>query len=151
MQDSRPVWRDLKEMNRKYFIGTLAVAVLLAIASVSTYAQVGELRGKVWMQQADGQKVPLAGARIDVFRMDMKAQYDTKTDKKGEFVFAGLPFTGVYTVAASHPTAAPNFVPGVKAARGTPVEITVTPGNGKAFTLDEITKAGGTNPTPPSN
>ncbi len=130
-------------MISKYFYGTLAVAVLIASASLTTFAQVGELRGHVFMQQADGQKVPLADAQIDVYRTDMAANYHTKTNKKGEFVFAGLPFVGTYTVAASHPTAAPNFVPGVKAGREIPCEITVTPGNGKRLTLDEVKAAGG--------
>ena len=73
----------------KYFVGALAVAILLAVASVPAFAQVGELRGKVMMKQADGQTVPLADAQIDVFRTDMKATYKTKTNKNGEFVFAG--------------------------------------------------------------
>ena len=136
-------------MISKYFYGALAVAVLIASASLTTSAQVGELRGHVWMQQADGQKVPLADAQIDVFRTDMSAKYQTKTNKKGEFVFAGLPFIGTYAVAASHPTAAPNFVPGVKVGREIPCEITVTPGNGKRLTYDEIKAAGGAAaPTP---
>src|SRR6478609_3958274 len=118
-------------MFHRYFFGVLAVAALVVSAAVATVAQVGELRGHVWMQQADGQKVPLADAQIDVFRTDMSARYNTKTNKKGEFVFAGLPFIGVYTVAASHPTAAPNFVPGVKAGRDIPCEITLAPGTGK--------------------
>lgn len=128
-------------MLNKYVIGALAVAILVVGASVPAFAQVGELRGHVWMQQADGQKVPLAEAQIDVFRTDMKAKYDTKTNKKGEYVFAGLPFVGEYIVAASHPTASPNFIPHVKAGRGTDVDITVTPGAGKRLTLDEIEKA----------
>src|ERR1051326_1066667 len=135
-------------MISKYIYGALAVAVLIAAASLTTCAQVGELRGHVWMQQADGQKVPLADAQIDVFRTDMAAKYQTKTNKKGEFVFAGLPFVGTYTVAASHPTAAPNFVPGVKVGREIPCEITVTPGNGKRLTFDEIKNAGGGTATP---
>ncbi len=135
-------------MISKYFYGALAVAVLIASASLTTFAQVGELRGHVWMQQADGQKVPLADAQIDVFRTDITAKYQTKTNKKGEFVFAGLPFTGTYAVAASHPTAAPQFVPGVKAGREVPCEITVTPGNGKRLTYEDIKAAGGTTPTP---
>ena len=137
-------------MISKYIYGALAVAVLIASASLTTFAQVGELRGKVLIQQADGQKVPLVGAQIDVFRTDMAAKYNTKTNKKGEFVFAGLPFIGTYTVAASHPTAAPNFVPGVKAGREIPCEITVTPGNGKRLTFDEIKSAGGGTAAPPS-
>lgn len=134
----------------KYFFGALAVAILVAFASVTVVAQVGELRGHVWMQQADGQKVPVPDAQIDVFRTDMKAEYHTKTDKKGEFVFAGLPFIGTYTVAASHPTAAPNFLAGVKAGRDVPVELTVTPGQGKRLTFDEIKSAGGGTANPPA-
>src|ERR1051325_5387128 len=135
-------------MISKYFYGALAVAVLVASASMTTFAQVGELRGTVMMQQADGQKVPLADAQIDVFRTDMNAKYNTKTNKKGEFVFAGLPFTGTYTVAASHPTAAPNFIPGYKVGRDQPCDITLTPGNGKRLTLEELKSAGGGSATP---
>lgn len=134
----------------RYFYGTLAVAILVAAASMTTFAQVGELRGHVWMQQADGEKVPLAGAQIDVFRTDMTAKYNTKTDKKGEFVFAGLPFIGTYTVAASYPTAQPNWVPGVKVGRDILCEITVTPGNGKRLTFEEIKSAGGGSANPSS-
>ena len=137
-------------MMSRYFIGALAVAMLVAVTSVPAFAQVGELRGHVWMQQADGQKVPVADAQIDVYRTDMKAKYNTKTNKKGEFVFAGLPFIGTYTVAASHPTASPNFLPGVKAGRDIDCEITVTPGNGKRLTQEEIEKAGGTSANPPA-
>jgi tetratricopeptide (TPR) repeat protein len=131
-------------MISRYFIGALAVAIFLTFAAAPAFAQVGELRGHVWMQQADGQKVPLADAQIDIFRTDMKAEYHAKTNKKGEFVFAGLPFIGEYIVAASHATASPNFVPHVKAGRGVDCDITVTPGSGKRLTLDEIEKAGGT-------
>ncbi len=134
----------------KHFFGALAVAILVASASLTAVAQVGELRGHIWMQQADGQKVPLADAQIDVFRTDMSAKYNTKTNKKGEWVFAGLPFIGTYTVAASHPTAAPNFQPGVKAGRGIEVDLTLSPGDGKRLTFDEIKSAGGGSPTPPN-
>src|SRR5215217_3392196 len=130
-------------MISKHIFGALAVAILVAFASMTASAQVGELRGHVWIQQADGQKVPLADAQIDVFRTDMSAKYNTKTNKRGEFVFAGLPFIGTYVVAASHPTAAPGWMPGVKAGRNIPVEITVTPGDGKRLTLEEIKAAGG--------
>jgi len=135
-------------MISRYFYGALVVAIVVASASLTTFAQVGELRGKVVMQQADGQKVPLPGAQIDVFRTDMQAKYDVKTDKKGEFVFAGLPFIGIYTVVASHPTARPNFLPGVRVGQGNVIEIVVTPGDGKRPTYDEIKAAGGGTPNP---
>ena len=59
-------------MIRKYFIGALALAVLVTVAAVPAFAQLGELRGTVFMEQ-NGQKVPLADAKIDVFRMDHEA------------------------------------------------------------------------------
>ena len=132
----------------RHFFGTVAVAILVASTSSTAVAQVGELRGHIWMQQADGQKVPLADAQIDVFRIDMSGKYNTKTNKKGEFVFAGLPFIGTYTLAASHPTAAPNFQPGVKAGRDIPVELTLSPGDGKRLTFDEIKNTAGETPQP---
>ena len=135
-------------MISRYFYGALVVAIVIASASLTTFAQVAELRGKVVMQQADGQKVPLAGAQIDVFRTDMQAKYDTKTDKKGDFVFAGLPFIGIYTVVASHPTARPNFLPGVRVGQGNIIEIVVTPGDGKRPTYEEVKAAGGGTPNP---
>ena len=135
----------------KHFFSALAVAILVASASMTTFAQVGELRGVVTMEQADGQKVPVADAQIDVFRTDMKGEYKTKTNKKGEFVFAGLPFVGTYTVAASHPTASPNWVGGVKAGRDMVVAITVKPGDGKRFTFEEIKAGGGGAMSQPSS
>lgn len=128
-------------MIHRYFFGVLAIAVLAMAAAVTTMGQVGELRGHVWLQQADGQKVPLADAVIDVFRTDVAAKYNTKTNKKGEFVFAGLPFVGTYTVAASHPTAQPSFITDVKVGREIPADIVLTPGDGKRFTADELKNA----------
>lgn len=136
-------------MISRYLYGALAVAILVASMSMTALAQVGELRGHVFMQQADGQKVPLADAQIDVFRTDMSAKYQTKTNRKGEWVFAGLPFIGTYTVAVSHPTARPTWQPGVKAGRDIDVEITVEPGDGKRMTFEEIKASGGAvNPQP---
>jgi len=129
----------------KYIFAVIAVTVLVASAAVTTSAQVAELRGHVFMQQADGQKVPLADAVIDVFRTDVTAKYNTKTNKKGEFVFAGLPFIGTYTVAASHPTAAPNFIPNYKVGRDMPCEIVLTPGDGKRLTPEDLKNAAPSN------
>jgi len=90
------------------------------------------------MQRADGRKVPLENAQVDVFRTDIRGEYHTQTNMSGEFVISGLPFIGTYIVEASHPTAAPNWIPGVKVGRGGVLEITVTQGNGRRLTLDEI-------------
>src|SRR4029453_14740916 len=125
-------------MIRKYICGTIAATLVLAFAVITASPQVGELRGHVFMQQADGNKVPLADAQIDVFRTDVKGEYHTKTNKKGEFVFAGLPFIGEYTVVASHPTRAANWVSKFKVGRGVMADITVKPGDGRKPTMDEL-------------
>ncbi|HEX6729852.1 MAG TPA: carboxypeptidase-like regulatory domain-containing protein [Pyrinomonadaceae bacterium] len=144
-------------MTHRYLLAAMAVGMLIAFAAVSTVAQVGELRGTVMMQQADGSKVPLADATIDVFRTDIKGDYHTKTNKKGEFVFAGLPFVGEYTIVASHPTAKPNFISKFKVGRQIPAEITVTPGDGKKLTLEDTKSmapsgpAGGSGGSAPSS
>jgi tetratricopeptide (TPR) repeat protein len=128
-------------MIHRYFFAVIAAALLVVAAAVTSVGQVGELRGHVWLQQADGQKVPLADAAIDVFRVDVKGEYKTKTNKKGEFVFAGLPLVGTYVVAASHPSAQPSFIGDVKVGREIPADLTLSPGDGKRLTVEEIKNA----------
>jgi tetratricopeptide (TPR) repeat protein len=137
-------------MFRRYLVINLAVAVLFAAAAMSARAQTGQLRGHVKIKQADGTTVPASEAAIDVFRTDLSGTYTTKTNKKGEFVFAGLPFVGTYVVAASHPTATPSWLPNVKVGREVDYELELTPGDGKKLTYDEIKTAmaaGGLSPT----
>lgn len=128
-------------MVRKFFFAIVAVAALLSTAFIAS-AQVGELRGRVIMIQADGTEAPASDVAIDVFRTDVSGKYNTKTNKKGEFVFAGLPYVGTYTVAASHPSARPTWLPNVKVGKGTEYEIKLSPGDGKRLTFDEIKAAG---------
>ncbi len=88
-------------MFRRYLFAPFAFAVLIVSTAVFAAGQAGQLRGHVVMKQADGATVPAVGAQIDVYRLDIAGDYHTKADKKGEFVFAGLPYTGTYIVAAS--------------------------------------------------
>ncbi|MGI8734097.1 MAG: carboxypeptidase regulatory-like domain-containing protein [Pyrinomonadaceae bacterium] len=125
-------------MFRKLVFTIIAAMALVVSASGIASAQVGELHGHVFMQQADGTKVPLADAVIDVFRTDIASKYNTKTNKKGEWVFAGIPYIGTYIVAVSHPTAQPTWQPNVKAGRDVDVVLTVSSGDGKRLTIDEI-------------
>ena len=127
-------------MLRKSIFATLASIAVLTSALVAS-AQTGELRGHVIMTQADGTTVPASDAVIDVFRTDLTGKYPTKTNKKGEFVFAGLPYTGTYIIAVSHPTSQPNWLGDVKVGRGVDYEIKLSPGDGKRLTLEEIKAA----------
>ncbi len=128
-------------MFRRYLFASVALVGLFVATAVLAAAQAGQLRGHVAMKQADGTTVPAAGAQIDVFRTDIPGKYETKTDKKGEFVFAGLPFQGTYIVAASLAGASPDWIPNVKAGREIDYPFTLTPGDGARLTLEQMKAA----------
>ena len=126
-------------MFRRYFMPLLATAALIASISNVASAQVGQLRGHVTLKQADGTVVPAADAVVDVFRTDISGKANAKTNKKGEFVFAGLFYAGDYIIAVSLPGAQPSYQPGVKVGRDVDYAIELTaPGDGRQLTLAEI-------------
>lgn len=125
-------------MRRNRLFITLVAAVMLLLCNFSASAQTGQLFGEVTMQQADGTTVPAAGAQIDVFRLDVTGKYQTKADKNGKFIFAGLPYTGTYAISASAPNAKPDVVGDVKAGREVNYKLTLTPGDGKRPTEAEV-------------
>ena len=124
-------------MRLKYFFIALAITTLLLLNALVASAQVGALRGSVKLAGANGQPAPVVGAVIDVFRTDIAGEYHTKTDKKGEWVFAGLPFVGTYIVSVSAPGAQQNARGNVKAGREIPVDMVLAPGDGKRMTIEE--------------
>src|SRR5262245_11801221 len=124
-------------MYRKYLSPLLAVGIL-ALAIIAASAQTGELRGHVTLKQADGTTVPLAGAKLDIFRTDISGKWEVSTDKKGVFVYAGLPYTGKYIVAVSGPGARPDFQQEVRVGRETDYKFDLQPGDGRRLTLAEI-------------
>lgn len=130
-------------MRRQHFFISLAAVAVLLFGCVAASAQVGELRGTVALKQADGQTVPIADAIVDIYRVDLKAKYETKTDKKGNFVFAGLPFIGTYIVSASAPNARATYQNGVRSGRGQIVNLILEPGDGKRPSEEEVRAAAG--------
>jgi tetratricopeptide (TPR) repeat protein len=132
---------------RRHLLTISFTTAILIFAAVAASAQTGALRGSVKLLGADGNAAPVVGATIDVYRTDIGGEYHTKSDKKGEWVFAGLPFVGVYVVSISAPGAQPNAKSGVKAGREVPVDIVLNPGDGRKLTRDEaiaVSKSGGT-------
>lgn len=127
-------------MFSRYLSRILASLALIASISVFASAQTGALRGRVTLKQADGTVVPVADAIIDVYRIDIssKTPFTTKTNRKGEFVYAGLQYTGDYAIVASSPGAQPYWQPGIKAGREVDYAIELLPGDGKRITADEL-------------
>ena len=128
-------------MRRSFIFASIIAMVVFALSGLTASAQTGQLRGHVLFKQADGTTVKAGGAQVDVYRLDMAGSYPTKTDKNGEFVYAGLPYVGTYTIAVSMPNAAPTYQGNVKAGRDIDYELTLLPGDGRRLKLDEIKKS----------
>ncbi len=65
----------------------LLVSLVLLVAAAPLAAQTGALEGTV----RDDAGKPIAGAQIVIVRQDMRGRWETKTDKKGNYVYMGLP------------------------------------------------------------
>jgi Tfp pilus assembly protein PilF len=74
-------------MGRTVVKYSLSFACLLVLFSASAFAQMGSIQGKVVGE--DGQIVQ--NAVIKIVRNDIKGQYQTKTNRRGEYFHAGLP------------------------------------------------------------
>src|SRR3989442_13886516 len=101
-------------MRRFYLFTLIGTAAVLLSSAIAASAQTGQLQGHVVIKQTDGTSVPGAGAQIDVFRTDLPCEYPTTADKKGQFVYAGLPYVGKYVLAATAPNATPSAHTNVK-------------------------------------
>ena len=130
-----------------------AAALLVAASAVAASAQVATIEGKVTLKQADGTEAPVQGATVEIHRTDVTQKLGAvKTDKNGRYVRVGLPFIGTYTVLVSAPGAAPNFQTGVRLNARTTYDFTLSPGDGRVLTLDEVKKleAGGAGAAAPA-
>jgi len=135
-------------MLRRVLVVTLATTTLLFADLLVANAQTGQLRGSVLVTGADGKPGPGAGALIDVYRTDISGEFHTKADKKGEWVFAGLPLVGTYVVSISAPGGQPQAIGGVRVVNETPVQVTLSAGDGRRLTADEAKKiAAGVRPS----
>ncbi len=125
-------------MFNKYLRFVLGCATLIFSTALLASAQTGQLRGTVVIKQAGGTTSPVAGATVVVYRTDIAGKYEIKTSKSGEFAFAGLPFVGTYIITVSHAGGQPTWIGGVKAGREVEYKVEMPPGDGRAFTPDEI-------------
>jgi tetratricopeptide (TPR) repeat protein len=127
-------------MFRKKLFPCLIATFVFITTTILATAQIVQFRGRVTMKQTDGTTAPVVGAQVDVFRTDLPGKYETKTDKKGSFVFAGLPFVGQYVVSISAPGASPQ-ARGPMRLQETDYTFELLPGDGKRFTKEEATQA----------
>ena len=77
----------------------LALAVGLLAGCVPLFGQTGGLTGKATLDEG----TPCVKCPVIIERMDIKGHYPTKTDKKGNYVYVGLPI-GNYKITLQDPT-----------------------------------------------
>lgn len=126
-------------MIRTRLISFLFAAAALFVGVVAVSAQTQPTHGQVVLQKADGTKIPVADAVVEAYRTDIDRgkMPSAKTNKKGEFTFAGMVPGQRYAIAVSAPGVGPRVQPDVKAGMDN-VTITVTEGDGKALTEAEV-------------
>lgn len=130
-------------MYRKNFIVSLLAAALVLAGSFAVYAQtVQPVHGRVVLKKADGSTEPVAGALVEAYRVDIDKgkQPPAKTDKKGNFSFAGLPLGQTFALVVSAPGIKSEIFPNVRPG-ATDLVITVFEGDGKQWSETEIRQA----------
>ncbi|MGE0101137.1 MAG: carboxypeptidase regulatory-like domain-containing protein [Blastocatellales bacterium] len=121
-------------MKIKNFLATLSGMALLVLVTVTASAQVGRIEGTV-VKAGSGE--PIVGAEVRIERTDIKGSYPVKTDKKGVFLHAGVPYVGTYTLIVSAPECAPYFLTGVRPT-GDQIKVELQAGDGRKLTLDDV-------------
>src|SRR5580658_4343688 len=101
---------------RGYIFGSFCFMLFAGAA----WAQIAAIEGDV--KGPDGQ--PLKGAVILIERQDMKGTYKgAKTDKKGHYIYNGLPFPGTYNVTVFVDDQKKDETKGVKTQIGDPINV----------------------------
>jgi tetratricopeptide (TPR) repeat protein len=116
-------------------------AAMVCVLCVGAFAQTGTIEGTVKVKNADGTMKPVEGAKIDIYRTDIKSKYDVKTDKSGRYVRLGMPLQGTFLVVVSGPGLQWSFQNNVRIAQNPVVDFLLNPGDGTVPPLDQIQAA----------
>ncbi len=131
-------------MFRKSILSLVFAAGFLFAAQHMVYSQTGPVNGTVQLAKADGTKEPVAGALIEVYRTDIKAGFPSaKTNKKGQFNFAGMLYGALFTLSISAPGCSPQIYPAVKAGQEG-IVIMLSPGDGRKLSEAEARQGAAT-------
>jgi cytochrome c-type biogenesis protein CcmH/NrfG len=122
-------------MKIKHLMSVFAGCAMIALASLTASAQTGRLEGDV--VKADT-KEPIVGAEVLIERTDIKGSYPVKTDKKGHFLHAGVPYVGTYTIMVSSPGCQPDFIQNIKGSHSEAIKFELQNGDGRKLTLADV-------------
>jgi|DewCreStandDraft_3_1066083.scaffolds.fasta_scaffold00172_19 tetratricopeptide (TPR) repeat protein len=131
-------------MKRIFSLLVLLITAGLWGNSRDLRAQTAGIEGEIVVVQPDGSRVPAVNALVELYRLDVRGKYQTKTDKRGHFAHIGLPY-GRYAIIVSGEGLTPYYEynvrippPGEATLRRT---IEMVPGDGRRPTLEEIQQA----------
>lgn len=125
-------------MFRKSLVSFIFAGIVIFVGGVTIFAQNAPVTGTVELLKADGTRVPVEGALVEVFRTDIKASSPpAKTNKRGEFNFAGLQLGWTFILSVSAPGAAPTYLTNVKAGQER-LLITMNPGDGSKMAEADV-------------
>src|ERR1044072_8034572 len=93
------------------------LATMIGVLGAMAFAQTGPIEGTVKVKNADGSMKPVEGAKIDVYRTDIKGHYEVKTDKTGHYVRLGMPLQGTFLVVVSGPGIQWSYQNGIRLAQ----------------------------------
>lgn len=117
-------------------LATLTFGLVLGSAVM---AQTAAVTGNVILKKADGSTAAIEGVSVEAFRTDIKGSGPaSKTDKRGNFSFAGLQVGATYVLSFSGPGAQPTYYPGVKPGQSPELKVEMTEGDGRKLTPDEV-------------
>jgi Tfp pilus assembly protein PilF len=101
----------------------LRKTALCAVASVVTaglaFGQMGTFTGKVVGE--DGKGMP--GVEIKIERKDIKGNWKTKTGKKGDWTYSGMPVPGTFVITCEINGQVMDQISGVRSQMGEPTEL----------------------------
>ncbi len=95
----------------------LGAACLVSAGLAS--AQMGTFTGRVVGEDGKG----VQGVIIKIERKDIKGNWQTKTNKKGDWTYSGMPVPGTFTLTCEHNGAVVDTLNGVRSQMGDPQEM----------------------------
>lgn len=96
----------------------MAVALALCLSALPLFAQTGGLSGTCKGEKGE----LLVGYPILIERQEVRGVYNTKTDKKGKYIYIGLPL-GMYKITLKDPNGRTLFYITQHAGMGDPTEV----------------------------
>ena len=105
--------RKVKDTMQARLRRSLSLGGLMFLLAGATWAQTTTIEGDV----KDQNGAPLKGAEINLNRTDIKGHYKVKSDKKGHWLYTGLPY-GTYDITCSVDCKVVDGMKGVKSKYG---------------------------------